>query len=63
MHFLGIDLGTSGLKAVVCNKQGDVIASQSAPLTVSTPQVTHVGSDQFNPSNACSNSKQATGVA
>ena len=38
MAYLGIDLGTSGVKAIVCNTAGDVIASHSASLTVSTPQ-------------------------
>src|SRR5271165_1370003 len=37
MH-LGIDLGTSGVKAVVIDEAGEVVAQSTAPLTVSRPQ-------------------------
>ncbi|MFB2865147.1 xylulokinase [Aeromonas sp. MdU4] len=35
--YLGIDLGTSGVKAIVMNDQGQVIASETASLEVSRP--------------------------
>jgi xylulokinase len=34
--YIGIDLGTSGVKAILLNEQGEVLASH-APLTVSRP--------------------------
>jgi xylulokinase len=36
--FIGIDLGTSGVKAVLLDRAGDVRGSASAPLAVSRPQ-------------------------
>ena len=36
--FLGIDLGTSGIKAVVLDEKGIIAAQSSAPLTVASPQ-------------------------
>lgn len=36
--FLGIDLGTSGVKVVVLNEQGELQAQVSSPLTVSRPE-------------------------
>lgn len=36
--FIGIDLGTSGVKAVLLDRAGDVRGSASAPLTASRPQ-------------------------
>lgn len=36
--FLGIDIGTSSVKAVVINEVGDVIDQAAAPLSVSRPQ-------------------------
>ncbi len=35
--YIGIDLGTSGVKAILLAENGQVIASQSAPLSVSRP--------------------------
>ena len=35
--YIGIDLGTSGVKAILLNEQGEVLASSTAPLTVSRP--------------------------
>ncbi len=35
--FLGVDVGTSGVKAILVNREGDVTASATAPLTLSTP--------------------------
>ena len=35
--YIGIDLGTSGVKAILLNEQGEVLASHTAPLTVSRP--------------------------
>ncbi|RJX75675.1 xylulokinase [Vibrio sinensis] len=35
--YLGIDLGTSGIKAILLNEQGEIIASEVASLTVSRP--------------------------
>lgn len=37
MSFLGIDLGTSGVKAVVVNERGEAIAQATAPLDVQRP--------------------------
>ena len=37
MHYLGIDLGTSGVKVVVCDKDSRVLFSESASLTVQSP--------------------------
>lgn len=36
--FLGIDIGTSGVKAVLVSVRGEVLAQASAPLSVSRPQ-------------------------
>jgi len=36
--FLGVDVGTSGVKAVLVGENGDVIASATSPLTLSTPR-------------------------
>ncbi|HEK1814745.1 xylulokinase [Proteus mirabilis] len=35
--YLGLDLGTSSVKAIIMNEQGDVVASHSIPLTLSRP--------------------------
>jgi len=35
--YIGIDLGTSGVKAILLNEQGEVLVSSTAPLTVSRP--------------------------
>ncbi|WP_033577077.1 xylulokinase [Dickeya chrysanthemi] len=35
--YIGIDLGTSGVKAILLRENGDVAASHSAPLSVSRP--------------------------
>jgi xylulokinase len=36
--FLGIDVGTSGVKAILVTLTGDVIAASTTPLTLSTPR-------------------------
>ncbi|BFT31439.1 xylulokinase [Alteromonas sp. D210916BOD_24] len=36
--YIGIDLGTSGVKTIVTDESGKVVASASAPLTVSMPK-------------------------
>lgn len=36
--YLGIDIGTSGVKAIVMDEAGDVVAQATAPLNVSRPQ-------------------------
>jgi len=36
--FLGIDVGTSGVKAILVSEAGDVVASATTPLTLATPQ-------------------------
>jgi xylulokinase len=36
--FLGLDVGTSGVKAILVNGAGDVVASASTPLAMSTPR-------------------------
>lgn len=38
MAYIGIDIGTSGVKVVVCDADGTVQGSETAPLTISTPQ-------------------------
>ncbi|MBI6486495.1 xylulokinase [Proteus mirabilis] len=35
--YLGLDLGTSSVKAIIMNEQGDVVANHSIPLTLSRP--------------------------
>jgi xylulokinase len=37
-HFLGLDVGTSGVKAILIETSGDVVASATTPLSLSTPQ-------------------------
>lgn len=36
--YIGIDLGTSGVKAILLGEQGDVLASHTEKLSVSRPQ-------------------------
>lgn len=36
--FLGIDLGTSGVKAIIINVEGQILAEASSPLSVNRPQ-------------------------
>ena len=36
--FLGLDVGTSGVKAILVAPSGDVVASATTPLTMATPQ-------------------------
>jgi xylulokinase len=38
MVFLGIDVGTSGVKAILVDRSGDVVAAANTPLEMSTPQ-------------------------
>ncbi|HEU0076838.1 MAG TPA: FGGY family carbohydrate kinase, partial [Longimicrobiaceae bacterium] len=35
--FLGLDVGTSGVKAILVGPDGEVAASATSPLTLSTP--------------------------
>jgi len=35
--FLGLDVGTSGVKAILVSASGDVVASATSPLTLATP--------------------------
>nr|MBG3152764.1 xylulokinase [Proteus mirabilis] len=35
--YLGLDLGTSSVKAIIMNEQGDVVTSHSVPLAISRP--------------------------
>jgi xylulokinase len=37
-HLLGLDVGTSGVKALLVAMDGDVVASTTTPLTISTPR-------------------------
>ena len=37
-HFLGLDVGTSGVKAILVRTSGDVVASATTPLGMDTPQ-------------------------
>ncbi len=36
--FLGLDIGTSGVKAILVAPSGDVVAAATTPLTLSTPR-------------------------
>lgn len=36
--YIGIDLGTSGVKSIVMSRSGEIVAAKSVPLTVSRPQ-------------------------
>ena len=36
--FLGLDVGTSGVKAILVASNGDVVASATSPLTMQTPK-------------------------
>jgi xylulokinase len=36
--FLGLDVGTSGVKAILVGPSGDVVASATTPLTMATPE-------------------------
>lgn len=36
--FLGLDVGTSGVKAILVDETGEVVASATTPLALSTPQ-------------------------
>lgn len=38
MAFLGVDIGTSGVKATVIGVDGEILATSTAPLTMQTPQ-------------------------
>lgn len=38
MSFLGVDVGTSGVKALVVDGAGEVLASATSPLTMATPR-------------------------
>ncbi len=40
--YIGIDLGTSGVKVILLNEQGEVVAAQTEKLTVA-PASTLVG--------------------
>ncbi len=46
--FLGLDLGTSGLKGVLVSESGQIVAEANAPLTVSRP---HPGWSEQAPSD------------
>jgi xylulokinase len=37
-YFLGVDIGTSGVKAVIVDDRGSVLSQATAPLSVSRPQ-------------------------
>ena len=36
--FLGLDIGTSGVRAILMRPSGDIVGSATAPLTLSTPR-------------------------
>jgi len=36
--FLGLDIGTSGVKAILVEQSGDVVATALTPLTLQTPR-------------------------
>jgi len=37
-QFLGLDVGTSGVKAILVSPAGDVTASATVPLSLATPR-------------------------
>lgn len=41
--YIGIDLGTSGVKAILLSEQGDVLATQTEKVAGFTPAATLVG--------------------
>ncbi|OYV00348.1 MAG: xylulokinase, partial [Verrucomicrobiales bacterium VVV1] len=51
--FLGIDLGTSGVKAVALDEHGAIAAQSSASLTVATPQPSWSEQDPADWWHAC----------
>ncbi|WP_099865500.1 xylulokinase [Pararhizobium haloflavum] len=54
--YLGIDLGTSGIKALLIDQDQAVVASATAPLTVSRP---HAGWSEQDPASWITATKQA----
>jgi xylulokinase len=54
--FLGLDVGTSGVKAVLVSEGGDVVASATTPLTMATP---HPGWAEQDPQDWWSASVQS----
>ncbi|MFQ3185579.1 MAG: xylulokinase [Marinomonas primoryensis] len=51
--YLGLDLGTSGLKGVVIDDKGNVLAQESASLSVSSPHATWSEQDPLSWWQAC----------
>ncbi|MGO2512203.1 xylulokinase [Marinomonas polaris] len=51
--YLGLDLGTSGLKGVVIDDKGNVLAQESVPLTVESPHATWSEQDPLSWWQAC----------
>ena len=37
-HLLGIDIGTSGTKTLICDEDGDVLATAMAEHSISSPK-------------------------
>src|SRR4051794_16065760 len=37
-HLLGIDIGTSGTKTLICDEDGDVLATATAQHSISSPK-------------------------
>ncbi len=56
--FLGLDLGTSGVKAVLIDADQRVVASSTAELSVSRP---HPGWSEQNPDDWLTAAEQAIG--
>ncbi len=48
--YIGIDLGTSGVKAILLNEQGDVLATHTENWTVSRPHPYMVEQENFRSS-------------
>ena len=51
--YLGLDLGASGLKGVVIDDKGNVLAQESVPLTVESPHATWSEQDPLSWWQAC----------
>ena len=51
--YLGLDLGTSGLKGVIIDDKGSVLAQESVSLSVSSPYPTWSEQDPLSWWQAC----------
>ena len=59
MHSIGLDLGTSSLKAILIDESQNVLAEHTVPLTVSRP---HDGWSEQDPQSWCDAAVEALGA-